>query len=114
MANSLAVRLDRSGTAEMSCIAGVGGDVPPLVARARSGRPIAVVDGCALSCALHCLRRHGIAPDLHMVLGKHGVRKVQHGDFDPDQAALVEARLREQVARLAKRRDEPTSAAATC
>jgi len=100
MANHLAVKLDRSGAAEMSCIAGVGGDVPSLVAKARSGRLIAVVDGCALRCAFHCLRRHHVTPDLHVVLGEHGVRKVQHGDFDPDQAAALEARLREQVDRL--------------
>ena len=28
LANHVAVRLDRAGVAEMSCIAGVGGDVP--------------------------------------------------------------------------------------
>ena len=33
MANHLAVKLDRDGAAEMSCIAGVGGDVPSLVAK---------------------------------------------------------------------------------
>ena len=39
MANQLAIRLDREGLAEMSCIAGVGGGVPGLVKTARSGRP---------------------------------------------------------------------------
>ena len=33
LANDLALRLDRDGLAEMSCIAGVGGDVPALVGR---------------------------------------------------------------------------------
>ena len=40
LANTLAVRLDRSGVAEMSCIAGVGGHVAALVNKARSGRRI--------------------------------------------------------------------------
>ncbi|MCC6353379.1 MAG: hypothetical protein IT577_05805, partial [Verrucomicrobiae bacterium] len=31
MANHLAIRLDRMGVAEMSCAAGLGGDVGPLV-----------------------------------------------------------------------------------
>ena len=44
MANHVALRLDREGEAEMSCIAGVGGNVPNLVKISRSGRPI-----CALS-----------------------------------------------------------------
>jgi uncharacterized metal-binding protein len=35
MANHLAVKLDRLKVAEMSCIAGVGGDVKPLVRSAR-------------------------------------------------------------------------------
>jgi uncharacterized metal-binding protein len=36
-ANTVAVRIDRQGLAEMSCIAGVGGDVPSLVRTAKSG-----------------------------------------------------------------------------
>ena len=31
LANHVALRLDRCGAAEMSCIAGVGGDVPHLM-----------------------------------------------------------------------------------
>jgi uncharacterized metal-binding protein len=37
MANHLAVRLDRKRAADMSCIAGVGGDVASLVRTAKSG-----------------------------------------------------------------------------
>lgn len=48
MTNWLAIRLDRSGSAEMSCIAGVGGDVPSLVRTATSGRPVIALDGCVL------------------------------------------------------------------
>ena len=40
MANHIAVKLDPLKVAEMSCIAGVGGDVKPLVRTAKSGRPI--------------------------------------------------------------------------
>ena len=36
LANTLAVRLDRAGLAEMSCIAGVGGRVASLVSKANS------------------------------------------------------------------------------
>ena len=45
LANHVALRLDRCGAAEMSCIAGVGGDVPHLMKTARSGRPIIALDG---------------------------------------------------------------------
>ena len=48
MANHLALRLDRAGAAEMSCIAGVGGGVTGLVRTAQAGRRILALDGCVL------------------------------------------------------------------
>lgn len=54
-ANYIALKLDREGDAEMSCIAGVGGNVPHLVNIARSGRSIIAIDGCPLACALRPL-----------------------------------------------------------
>jgi uncharacterized metal-binding protein len=89
MANGLALRLDREGVAEMSCIAGVGGGVPALVKTAHSGRRILALDGCLLACARACLAREGIAPDEHVVLGDHGVKKRKHVDFDAAEAAAV-------------------------
>lgn len=89
MANHVALQLDRRGLAEMSCIAGVGGDVPHLVKIAQSGRPIVALDGCPLACVKSCLARHGLAPDRYHQLHTHGVRKRQHEDFDPVQAQAV-------------------------
>ncbi|MDF3022043.1 MAG: hypothetical protein K0Q92_3346 [Steroidobacteraceae bacterium] len=89
MANHLAIRLDREGIAEMSCIAGVGGGVPGLVKTARSGRKILALDGCVLACARACLAREGLAPDEHLVLGAHGVKKRKHADFDAAEAANI-------------------------
>jgi len=86
MANHLAVRLDRLGEAEMSCIAGLGGDVKPLVRTAKSGRPIVVLDGCPLACAKHILKRHNLEADHYIDLSKMGVKKVKHADFDSEQA----------------------------
>ncbi|MBB5503285.1 putative zinc-binding protein [Paraburkholderia sp. MM5384-R2] len=65
LANDVALQLDRRGKAEMSCIAGVGGDVPALLKLARSGRPIMAIDGCPLVCAKSALARHGIVPARH-------------------------------------------------
>ena len=93
LANQVAVRLDRSGVAEMSCIAGVGGDVASLVKTARSGRPIVALDGCALVCVQSSLARHGITPMRHYQLQQYGVRKRQHEDFDPAQALEVLERV---------------------
>jgi uncharacterized metal-binding protein len=89
MANHLAIRLDREGAAEMSCIAGVGGGVPGLVKTARSGRKILALDGCVLACARACLAREGLVPDAHVLLGEFGVKKRKHADFDPAEAASI-------------------------
>lgn len=84
-ANQVALELDRLGVAEMSCIAGIGGDVPSLVKLAKSGRPVAVIDGCPLVCARSCLARHGVTPDAAWQLAEHGVRKRFHTAHDPEQ-----------------------------
>jgi uncharacterized metal-binding protein len=91
MANALALRLDDEQRAEMSCIAGVGGGVPGLVRIAQSGRLIIALDGCVLHCVSACLERAGVAPDVHLTLSDHGVRKRKHQRFDAAQAEAVYA-----------------------
>lgn len=94
LANHVALRLDRGGVAEMSCIAGIGGDVPSLLKTARSGRPIIALDGCPLVCVKSSLARHGITPDRHYQLQQYGVKKRQHEDFDLTQANAVLERVK--------------------
>lgn len=89
LANTLAVRLDREQLAEMSCIAGVGGGVKPLVKTAQAGRPILVLDGCPLHCAKHCLANQGVAPTVHIDLSTLGVKKRYHEDASPEEAERV-------------------------
>ena len=89
MANHLAVKLDCLQVVEMSCIAGVGGDVKPLARTAKSGRPIIALDGCPLHCTAQILKRHGLVADQHYDLSKMGVKKRAHEDFDPAEAARV-------------------------
>lgn len=101
MANHLAIALDRRGLAEMSCIAGVGGDVPKLVRVAKSGRRIIAIDGCALACARQCLARHGVEPTEYHLLSDLGVRKRYRTDFDPEAAAQVLERLAAGLAEAA-------------
>ena len=94
MANHLALRLDRAGAAEMSCIAGVGGGVAGLVRTAQSQRPILALDGCVLRCASACLANAGVVADTHLVLSDYGVKKLKHADFDGAEAdALYTARI---------------------
>lgn len=97
MANHLALRLFHEGKAEMSCIAGLGGDVPSLVKVAKqaveAGRPIVAIDGCALTCVKHTLARHGVEPTVSHELQHYEVRKIKGQDFDPDEAYDVLERV---------------------
>lgn len=93
LANTLAIRLDRAGVAEMSCIAGVGGGVKALVRTAQSGRAIIAIDGCKLHCALACLNRVGVSPDQHVTLSDYGVRKCFGEDCTAEQVEDLYAEL---------------------
>ena len=93
MANFIAVKLDRSGCAEMSCIAGVGGNVRKLVRLAKSGRKLIAIDGCPLSCSKACLQNHQLLPDLHFELTRFGVTKKQYEDFNESQAYAILAQI---------------------
>jgi uncharacterized metal-binding protein len=101
LANHVALRLDRSTAAEMSCIAGVGGDIPKLVRLAKSGRPILALDGCALGCVKNALARHGIDADEHMELQHYGVKKRYGMDFSAEDADVVYLQAEAVVEKLA-------------
>lgn len=101
MANSIALRLDREGLAEMSCIAGVGGGVKPLVRTAKSGRPIIALDGCALVCAKHCLAQHEVVADRHFVLSDFGVEKKKHHLFSDEEIDSAYCEIVERLQREA-------------
>jgi len=59
----------------MSCIAGIGGGVKSLLARAASAERILVIDGCPLGCARHTFERAGFKKFEHLALDSLGLRK---------------------------------------
>jgi len=83
LANRVAIEMDRECTAEMSCIAGVGGGVKNLVKVAKSDRPIIALDGCPLHCVKNCLENNEISATHHYTLTEHGIKKQYHFDYDP-------------------------------
>lgn len=98
MTNYIALQLDRREIAEMSCIVGVGGDVPHLVRIAQSGRPILALDGCPLQCVRNSLAQRGIVPTKHVMFHEHGVKKRYRTDFDRVEAD----RILDNVSEIAK------------
>ncbi|MBP9682032.1 MAG: putative zinc-binding protein [Bacteriovorax sp.] len=97
LANKIAVKLDREKMATMSCIAGLGGDVPSLVQQAKRAEHILVIDGCPLQCALHCLKRHGLIPDEHVILTEYHLNKNKHCDFGEDEYLRVYAEISKKI-----------------
>lgn len=81
LANQLALHLNREKRAEMSCIAGVGGDVKSLVKTAQSCRPILAIDGCPLACVENCLKRQGVTATKYIVLSDFGYKKKYNQDY---------------------------------
>ena len=98
LANTLALRLDRDGEAQMSCIAGVGGDIQSFVRQATSGRPILALDGCPLACVQNTLKRHGVEPDRYLQLQEPGLKK-RYG-YDAEESDVE--RFYPHVANLAR------------
>ncbi len=75
MAHNISLNLDGDGIAEMSCVSGVVGKVAPIMDLANSGRPIIVIDGCALSCTKSCLEASGLNADYYYQISDLGFEK---------------------------------------
>ncbi|CCK74897.1 MAG: putative zinc-binding protein [Oleispira antarctica] len=104
LANSVAVEMSHNGLAEMSCIAGVGGGVKPLVRKAQSNRTIIALDGCILHCVKHCLANQGVAATHHMTLSEldMGLKKRNDTLYDDEVRDAVIQRIERQLVLSAK------------
>lgn len=106
LANTLALELDRSDVAEMSCIAGLGGDVESLVRLAKSGRSLVAIDGCPLRCVRRTLARHQLEPAVAFVLSEYGVKK--HAEVKATETQSLYERVRDDI--LSRERDRTVCA----
>jgi uncharacterized metal-binding protein len=71
---------------QMSCLAGIGGRVQPLVAKAENAEAILVIDGCPLNCAAKTLSLAGFKNFKHVELHRLGLRK---GACPPTQESIL-------------------------
>lgn len=99
LANRLAVELNRLGRAEMSCISGVGGDVKPLVRKAKNAEQIIAIDGCPLACVKNCLARHDVEASHYFELTSTGHKKRYHAQCDDDEFFNAMAMIENSIAR---------------
>ncbi len=63
--------------------------VKTLLTAIEKGRPVVAIDGCVLACVRSSLACHDVEPTVSHELQHYQVKKVKHGEFDPDQAAEV-------------------------
>lgn len=82
LANELACNAHNAKMATMSCIAGVGGNVPALVKVAAQSETIIAIDGCQLHCVKSCLDKIGVTPTHHIDLSKFNIKKNKVTDED--------------------------------
>lgn len=75
LADRIARRLTQDGHGRMSCLAGVGGRVRPLLLTAQRAPHILVIDGCPMQCARHTLEAAGVTGFAHFKLPEAGLHK---------------------------------------
>lgn len=75
LADRVARALSRSGAAEMSCLAGIGGRVTSIMARGEKAERILVIDGCPLNCARRTLELARMKSFAHLGINELGMRK---------------------------------------
>lgn len=89
LANGIAVRLDETGFAEMSCAEAVGIEAGAPYAAALSGRPVIAISGCPLACADRLLVEHGVTVTSSVQLENRGVLKAKHVAVNAEESERI-------------------------
>lgn len=86
LADRAARALSQQKLGEMSCLAGIGGRVKPLLHKAEKADHLVAIDGCPLNCARHTLANAGFENVHHLELHRLGIRK---GSCPPTEERLA-------------------------
>ena len=87
--NDAAKALDRLGAGRMSCLVGVGAQLPSFVQGASEARVVAVIDGCSVACGKVAMQKAGLEPDVYVVATELGIEKGHHFDHTADEVEVV-------------------------
>lgn len=88
ISNEVARKLTVDNKGVMFCLAGLGGDVEPLIDRTKSAERVLVIDGCPVACAKKTLERHGIEHEW-LELTSLGIEKCPDLELDAAQVECV-------------------------
>jgi len=75
ISDKVARKLMREGKGRMFCLAGVGGQVRPIVDKVKAAARILAIDGCPLDCAKMTLQQIGCTGFRHVRITDLGMEK---------------------------------------
>jgi len=75
LSNEAAKTLDFNKEAKMSCMAGLGGHISGMVASAKSGVPILIIDGCSVACGKKIAEHLGLQNFGYVDITRLGIEK---------------------------------------
>jgi len=97
LSNEVARALTVEGKAQMYCMAGLAGQVEPIMERIRTAEKVVVVDGCAVACVKKAMELAGITEFAYVDLTEAGIEKTADLELQPEEIcaarAAVEAAL---------------------
>jgi uncharacterized metal-binding protein len=68
-------KLTREGVGQMFCLAGVGGQVGPIVEKTRAAKRVLAIDGCGLDCTKALLEKAGVKGVQQLRITDLGLKK---------------------------------------
>jgi uncharacterized metal-binding protein len=86
------------GKGTMFCLAGLGGDIQPMVQTARDADVNLIIDGCPMDCAKKAFDRHGITNYTQIKVTDLGIEKVKGVRCTDEQVGQVVTVAREKLA----------------
>lgn len=75
LSNQAAVELTQEGFGKMFCLAGIGGQVEPIMQKTKSASKILAIDGCGLDCVKKSLELNGFNEFEHLRVTDLGMEK---------------------------------------
>jgi uncharacterized metal-binding protein len=89
-------KLGKDGIGAMFCLAGVGGQVEPILKKTGSASKILAIDGCNLDCVKNCLERAGFTEFEYIRVTDLGLEKGKSPATE-ENIAKVAAKVREKL-----------------
>ena len=98
ISNDAGKKLDQEGVGKLYCLAGVGGDIPGIVASSKGADRTIVLDGCAVGCAKAIMEKVEAPISCYVVVTEQGVEKGIHFNITADEIEQTCAAVRSAIA----------------